>query len=231
MKVEDYRSLFMNNEHKNNELKKWEKDLRELEKDLRSIKKRQNPYEYVDFSDQYVQTSNPTKERGINTDEMEMSYTFQPKKKPSKSYMRSSFVDTVTTVLGGIPAATETLTDMDFTSPMEQNYRPQNFGHLQFKTRPQSSQLIGNTYSYNIKNGVIEEEGDPLGLNSFSTKSKNEFKSTSSIKINDFNSPSAIRPTALQRHQKAFKTHYGHKMRHVAKYSTMGVQRAKTASR
>lgn len=70
IKNEDYRSILMNYEVKFKEIKEWEKELKEKEKELRSIKKRDNPFEYVDFSDKHVQTCNPVKSKGINTDEV-----------------------------------------------------------------------------------------------------------------------------------------------------------------
>jgi orotate phosphoribosyltransferase len=60
--------------------------------------------------------------------------------------MRSSFADTVTTVLGGIPLATETITDIDMASPREQmvyarqqSSKSKRKAPLQIKARPQSS--------------------------------------------------------------------------------------------
>jgi chromosome segregation ATPase len=70
MLSEDYRSVLFNYDEKFKRLTAWEKELRELEKELRSIKRRENPYEYVDFSDKSMQTSNPTKDKGMNTDQM-----------------------------------------------------------------------------------------------------------------------------------------------------------------
>ena len=141
----------------------------------------------------------------------------------------SSFADTVTSVLGGIPAITETITEFDLISPSEYINSKKKAFPVHLKTRPQSSQLIGNTYSYNIKNGIIEEENDPLALNPFSTRSKDQFRTASSIAFNNFNSPSVSRPTALQRHQKAFKSHYENNIKEDTGYSNVFQQRAKTA--
>lgn len=143
--------------------------------------------------------------------------------------MRTSLADTVTTVLGGIPAATETVTDMDLMTPKEHNYyQNKSKNHFQIKSRPQSSQIMGSTYSYNIRNGIIEEEDDPLGMNGFTTKSKDLFHTTSTIGMGNFHSPGGVRPTALQRHQQAFKTHYGGK-KNKEGYSSVFEERAKTA--
>lgn len=226
MEEEDFRSNFVRYDDKFKELKAWEKKLRKLEKDLRSIKKRTNPYEYVDFSDQSCQTSNPTRERGVNTDELIFGYAPKHKEK-IKSNIRTSFADTVTTVLGGIPMATETITDIDIDTPKDQVKQLRSRLPFQLKARPQSSHLMGTTYSYNLKNGIIEEEDDPLGLNNFATMSKDLFQTTSSIKLKNFHSPSASRPTALQRHKKAYKTHYEKK--HEGSYSNVFEHRAKTA--
>lgn len=209
MLMEDYRSMILRYDVKSKQLKVKEDNLKTLEKEVRSIKKRDNPYEYVDFDDKYCQTNNPTKERGINTDELVIGVATKPTK-VVKSKMRSSFADTVTTVLGGIPAATETITDIEMITPKETYFQTRNRAPFQIKSRPHSSQLLGTTYSYNLRNGVIEEEHDPLQLVDTSTsKTGDMFRTTSSLRINNFNSPAALRPTALQRHQKAYKTHYG----------------------
>jgi hypothetical protein len=55
------------------------------------------------------------------------------------------------------------------------------------------------------------------------------FKTTSTIKLNNFNSPSVLRPTALHRHQKAFKNHSGKSSSNHRKYSNVFEHRAKTA--
>jgi hypothetical protein len=226
MESEDYRSVLYNYNEKFKRIAAWEKELKQMEKELRAIKKRDNPYEYVDFSDQYVQTSNPTKDKGVTTDKMVIAVPA----KGAYSNMRSSFADSVTTVLGGIPAATETVTDIDMISPKEQIYYKHKLKNpFQIKSRPQSSQVMGSTYSYNIKNGTIEEEDDPLGMNGFKTKTKDLYRTTSSIGIGKFQSPSGIRPTALQRHQKEFKTHYGADKIMEPGYSNIFEERAKTA--
>lgn len=144
MHSEDMRSIIVTYEDKFKELKKWEQVLLKKEKEVRSIKKRENPYEYVDFSDQYVQTSNPTKERGINTDEHIIGFISKSTKE-TKSNLRSSFADSVTTVLGGLPAATESIMDIDIATPSDmkyystqQSYKPQQKANLNLKTRPQS---------------------------------------------------------------------------------------------
>lgn len=113
---------------------------------------------------------------------------------------RSSFADTVTSVLGGIPAITETITELDLISPTEYTNSKKKVFPVHLKTRPQSSILIGNTYSQNIKSKIVEES-DSFKLNQLSTRSKDQFRTTSSIAFNNFNSPSASRPTALQRHK------------------------------
>ena len=229
MQLEDYRSKLVNNAEKFKELIKKEKDLKEWEKELRQIRKRTSPFEYVDFNDKYVQTQNPVKDRGWNTDEVAIEYIIKPKKN-TKINTRSSFADTVTSVLGGIPAVTETITEIDIVSPTEHTNSKLKAFPVHLKTRPQSSQLIGNTYSYNIKNGIIEEENDPLNLNPFSTRSKDQFRTASSIPFNNFNSPSASRPTALQRHQKAFKSHYESNLKDEPTYSNVFIeQRVRTA--
>jgi hypothetical protein len=55
------------------------------------------------------------------------------------------------------------------------------------------------------------------------------FKTTSSIKLQNFNSPSILRPTALHRHKKAYKNHYQNPAQNEGGYSTVFQERAKTA--
>lgn len=229
MILEDYRSKLMNYSAKFKENKKKEQELVDLEKELRKIKKRSNPFEYSDFSDKHTQTQNPVKEKGCNTDELMIEYLTQPKTYHKKSNLRSSFADTVTTVLGGIPAITETITEIDLISPREYSKMKNKIYPIHLKTRPQSSQFMGATYSYNIRNGIIEEENDPLGFDPFSTRSKDPFTSTSTIGFNNFGSPSALRPTALERHQKASKYHFDNTLKEESNSSNVFESRVKTA--
>ena len=227
MQLEDYRSKLMNYSARFKELKKKEQELIELEKELRKIKKRSNPFEYSDFADKHTQTHNPVKEKGWSTDELLIEYN-QKHRSYAKSNLRSSFADTVTTVLGGIPAGTETITEIDLVSPKESS-KLNKIYPIHLKTRPQSSQFMGGTYSYNIKNGIIEEENNSIGFDPFSTRSKDPFTSTSSIAFNNFGSPSALRPTALQRHQKASKWQFDGTLKEESDYSNVFEQRVKTA--
>lgn len=95
--------------------------------------------------------------------------------------------------------------------------------------RPQSSQIVGTAYSYNIRNGIIEEEDDPLGMTGLSTSSKDMFRTTSTIQLNNFHSPAGIRPTALQRHHQAYKNQYHTNKNKDKGFSNVLKSRAKTA--
>lgn len=215
MEKEEHRSVLFNHNQKFIELKKLEKQLKEHEQDVRAIKKRKNPYEYVDFADKKTQTNMMLKEKGCNTDELVLTYTDEKPTKKARSKVRSSIADTVTTALGGIPIQTDVITDYEMYSPNEFKETYFSRGKLsnQFKARPQSSNILATTYSYNLKNGVIEEE-DPLLVNAFSSRSKHaHFQTVTSFKNDNFNSPSAFRPTALQKHQKAYKSQYNRKIR------------------
>ena len=218
MKKEEYRSILFNYDQQFKQLSEWEKRLKELEKELRSIKKRDNPYEYVDFADKKTQTNMMLKEKGCNTDQLVIGYSDSQNsksRKKARSKVRSSLANTVTTALGGIPIQTEIITDYDLPTPneMRQSTMTRNMFQPTLKVRPQSSNLIATTYSYNTKNGIIEEEDDPLGLGGFSTRNKDPYQTVSTFNYNNFNSPSALRPTALQKHQKAYKSQYRRKIR------------------
>ncbi|CAI2370269.1 unnamed protein product [Moneuplotes crassus] len=223
MKNEDYRSFFFNYESKFKKLSNWEKEIIEKEKEVRAIKKRENPYEYVDFSDKFVQTCNPIRSKGINTDPIKFE---DPVAKEKVKY-RPSLVDSVTTALGGIAVQTDTMSDAEIVTPTDylRSMRPRN--PINFKNRPQSSQITGTTYSYNIRNGIIEEEDDPLGMTGISNASKDMFRTTSTMQLNNFQSPGSIRPTALQRHHQAYKV--SKSKGREKKFSNILKNRAKTA--
>ena len=166
----------------------------------------------MDSSDKKIQTNMMLKEKGTSTDQMVVEYSQDSLKMHAKSKIRSSLADTVTTALGGIPAQTEAITEYEIPSPqdmMKETQMTRNRMSHHLKARPQSSNLIANTYTYNIKGGIIEEEDDLLGLGNFSGRSKaNQFQTVNSTKSNNFTSPGALRPTALQKHQKAYKSQY-----------------------
>ena len=229
LKNEDYRSILMNYELKFKELKEWEKKLKMKEKELRSIKKRDNPFEYVDYSDKHIQTCNPIKNKGVNTDAVtfESPYKSQKSQESQKPYLKSSFADTVTTCLGGIAIQTDGLSDREIITPKDHLRSMRPINPISLKNRPQSSQVVGTTYSYNIKTGIIEEEEDPLGMTTLSNHPRDMFRTTSTIQMNNFHSPSNIKPTALQRHHQIYKT----KQNKIKKngYDNITKHRAKTA--
>lgn len=212
----------MNYEAKFKELKEWEKALLEKEKEVRAIKKRDNPYEYVDFADKFIQTCNPIRNKGINTDPIRLE---EPKEK--KVVVKPLLADAVTTTLGGIPNHTDTVSEIEVMTPTEYMNAARPKTTMSFKNRPQSSQITGTTYSYNIRNGVIEEEDDPLGMTGISTKSKDLFKTTSTVQLNNFHSPHGLKTTALQRHHQAYKNRQGTQKQHKQPNSIKN--RAKTA--
>lgn len=129
MKNEDYRSILFNSENKFKKLAEWEKELRILEKEVRAIKKRDNPYEYVDFADKHIQTWNPIKNKGMNTDPM--IFESYVKSQNPKQNIRSSLADTVTSWLGGIAVGTDTMTDAEMITPKEHamTMKPKNSMH------------------------------------------------------------------------------------------------------
>jgi hypothetical protein len=80
MRCEDYMAFIVQQDEKNKKLKQWEAVLIKKEKEVRAIRKRDNPYEFVDFSDKSTQISNPVKDKGMNTEELIVKYASRPSK-------------------------------------------------------------------------------------------------------------------------------------------------------